>query len=264
MKNNTFKALLVIAGVLLLSYSFAFAVSAPGTGITDSYHDLSSTGPSAPKGDTVEQAGQDRICIYCHAPHHSVLPEDAALNYYPLWNHEITTATYRTYQNTDPTNPYIPGSIQHQLNAGIFGQIPGQPGAISKLCLSCHDGTVATNAYGYAPASSIGVGNKFIVEGTRGFIGGNNTNGYAGNDLSNHHPIGFDYMLVVLAGDDEIKDPSSALNGSTAGLRINDVLFGGMLECASCHDVHNTKNDGEKLLWVPDDRSALCLSCHDK
>jgi len=36
------------------------------------------------------------------------------------------------------------------------------------------------------------------------------------------------------------------------------------VECGSCHDVHNTKNDGAKLLWVEDTGSALCLSCHAK
>jgi predicted CXXCH cytochrome family protein len=37
-----------------------------------------------------------------------------------------------------------------------------------------------------------------------------------------------------------------------------------MLECTSCHSVHNTGNTGERLLWRSDVRSQLCLSCHDK
>jgi predicted CXXCH cytochrome family protein len=45
---------------------------------------------------------------------------------------------------------------------------------------------------------------------------------------------------------------------------VNDVLFGGKVECESCHDVHNTQNDGLKLLWVEDTGSNLCFSCHAK
>ena len=264
MRKNTFKVLLVIAGVLLLGYSLVFGYAAPGTGIVGSSHDLSSTGYGTKWGVT---DSQDRICIFCHAPHHSVTPEAAAINYYPLWNHDVTSATYRTYQNTDPLAPYIPDSVQHQLNAGIQGQIPGQPGAISKLCLSCHDGTLAISAYGFAPSSSIGSrsGNTAISGvDNRIAIGADLAGGYTGNDLSNHHPVGFDYAEVISAGDDEIRAISSPLIGTSHGLTIQDVLFGGMVECASCHDVHNTKNDGDKFLWVPDTGSRLCLSCHAK
>jgi predicted CXXCH cytochrome family protein len=36
------------------------------------------------------------------------------------------------------------------------------------------------------------------------------------------------------------------------------------MECASCHDVHNTKNTGDTFTWVQDTNSNLCLSCHKK
>jgi predicted CXXCH cytochrome family protein len=86
-------------------------------------------------------------------------------------------------------------------------------------------------------------------------------------DLQNHHPIGFDYGEVA-AVDTEIKDPTSELLGGTGsnpnGLTINDLLWGGKVECSSCHDVHNTKNTGMKFVWVEDTQSNLCLSCHAK
>ncbi|NTW67758.1 MAG: hypothetical protein HGB21_15855 [Nitrospirae bacterium] len=85
-----------------------------------------------------------------------------------------------------------------------------------------------------------------------------------GTNLSNHHPIGFDYNAVA-AVDDEIYDSSSALGGSNPyGLVINDLLWNGKMECSTCHDVHNTKNEGQKFTWVEDYQSALCLTCHRK
>ena len=251
-------ALHCIALGILLVATAAFAGTSPGTGIKQTSHDLSSLGKGGFWNAGVNVDPLDRICIYCHAPHHSITPTEAAskgLTYYPLWNHNVSTAIYKLYQNTDPGNPDIPNSLSHQLNA-----LQTQPGSVSKLCLSCHDGTVAVNQYGYAPSSSQNnPGNSFITLQPRFAIGAS-----AYGSLMNHHPIGFDYGYVQ-AIDDEIKDASSALIGNNPyGLTINDLLFGGKLECASCHDVHNTKNTGKKFLWVEDTNSNLCLSCHAK
>ena len=125
---------------------------------------------------------------------------------------------------------------------------------MSKLCLSCHDGSVAVGAYGYAPSSSIGTTN--VKASDRILIGD------LGN-LQDHHPIGFDYGAVQ-AVDDEIKDPTSVLLGNNPDLLSINDLWGGKMECSSCHDVHNTKNTGMKFLWVEDTSSNLCFSCHDK
>ena len=45
---------------------------------------------------------------------------------------------------------------------------------------------------------------------------------------------------------------------------ISDLLWNGNMECTTCHDVHNTKNTGEKFLWKSDAQSAFCLTCHLK
>jgi predicted CXXCH cytochrome family protein len=37
-----------------------------------------------------------------------------------------------------------------------------------------------------------------------------------------------------------------------------------MMECGTCHAVHNKGNTGETLLWRSDFQSQLCLTCHDK
>ena len=247
------KYVLCILAIMLVG-SLAIAGQNPGTGIKSTSHDLSRAGRGllwdAP---TAAEEPLDRICIYCHAPHHTITKDQATtagLTYYPLWNHNLSSLTYDLYQNTSTGD--IPDSLQHQLNADLK-----QPGSVSKLCLSCHDGSVAVSSYGNFNTQSSKHTGTVTVTGSKFGIG------VSGN-LTNHHPIGFDYKAVQLA-DSEIRDPSNALIGNNpAGLTINDLLFGGKMECASCHDVHNTKNTGLKLTWVEDTQSNLCFSCHAK
>jgi predicted CXXCH cytochrome family protein len=245
--------------LMVSSVAFAAITAAPGTGIKGSAHDLSfATGQGLAWG-VAGLDPLDRICIFCHAPHHAYKAGDpGALDYYPLWNHAVTTLTFTGYSNTDPTAPFVPGEIKHQLNAGVDGQILGQPGGVSKMCLSCHDGSLAVAQYGFAPSSSIGSSTgPRATPASRIYIGG------AGL-LTNHHPIGFDYAAVIAAGDTEIRTSGNPLIGSSRGMTIEQVLWGGKVECTSCHDVHNTQNDGLKLLWVEDTGSNLCFSCHAK
>ena len=240
-----------VIGLVLAMGSVAMAIT-PGAGITGTLHDLSSTGSG---GIAIGQATETRICIFCHTPHFAAKASDftgvnATVKYFPLWNHEMSTATYQTYTNgTD-----VPNMVSAQLNAVL-----GQPGGVSKLCLSCHDGSIAINSYGHYqsnPTVGAGSGSTGIIMPGSYKIGGS-------GDLSNHHPVGFNYANVS-AVDDEIYDASSPLNGGT-GLTINDVLWNGNVECVSCHSVHNKKNEGFKFLWVNDNNgSALCLSCHNK
>jgi len=255
--------MLVVAVSLLAAATLVFAGLNPGTGITQTSHDLSSaTGKGALYDAGVAADPQlDRICIYCHAPHHTITTTEAlagGITYYPLWNHDLsTTTTWEVYSNTDITNPVIPDNVQHQLNAML-----GDPSSISKLCLSCHDGSVAVSSYGNfanGAASSSHTGSVKIDA----VLNGRFAIGLNGN-LQNHHPIGFNYDDVY-AVDDEIRDPSSTLLGNNPyGLTINDLLWGRSIECSSCHDVHNTKNTGIKFVWIEDTNSNLCFSCHAK
>jgi len=252
-----------------------------GGGITGSKHDLSSfTGldtfyPSIQTGgDTVGAKDPlDRVCIWCHAPHHTMVTADSAgIDYLPLWNHEVTHQTYTVYESDFGDGPTaslaagvgVDGSTEqfadrHLLNARTSGGL-GQPGGVSRLCLSCHDGSVAVNEYGRDPQreySQSGGGDKINAQW---MIGGNPYG------LLNHHPIGFSYIDVA-AVDDEIRDPDTVIagGGSSAITTIRSLLYNGdQMECVTCHDVHNSKNSGETFLWVSDRQSKFCLSCHDK
>ena len=79
--------------------------------------------------------------------------------------------------------------------------------------------------------------------------------------MNNDHPIGFNYT-VADAGDAELVAKATVETALGAGA----LSYGGgdQMWCSSCHDVHNTKNTGTKFLWVADNHSNLCLSCHKK
>ena len=183
--------------------------------ISGSAHDFSSFGWS-----------NGEICLPCHTPHNA---KGAATTAGPLWNHVATTATYTVYSN--------PGSLD---------AVPGQPAGISKACLSCHDGTIALEAFGTVTAGA-------------SFIAGT---GNLGTDLSNDHPVSFIYNTALATLDGGLHDPASKITG-LGGTIAADLLFAGSLQCASCHDVHNSYGLAN-LLVVTNAGSALCLTCHNK
>ncbi|MBN1223272.1 MAG: cytochrome C [Candidatus Aminicenantes bacterium] len=202
------KKLFIFAAALTLT------VGAFGQGtIVGSAHDFST--------EAWNTGGQ--ICVVCHTPHNA----DLTINDSPLWNHEVTTATYTLYSSS------------------TLDATPGQPGGYSKLCLSCHDGTVALDSFGGETGSTNISGNALF-----------------GTDLSNDHPISITYDTSLASTDGELYDPTTASSG-LGGTIDADMLFASKMECASCHDVHN-KPGIEKLLLKSNAASALCLTCHSK
>ncbi len=105
--------LLLILGILVVSSSMVMAGSFPGTGIKSTSHDLSTAGGRGGDWNAGVAADPtlDRICIYCHAPHHTIKSADAAaagLTYFPLWNHNLTSLTYTLYTDN---NADVPNNI---------------------------------------------------------------------------------------------------------------------------------------------------------
>lgn len=174
------------------------------------------------------------MCIVCHTPHNADLNVADA----PLWNHEISVvADYKLY------------------TSGTFdGTGIGQPDGSSKLCLSCHDGTVALENFGGVTTGAT------LMTGAR-VIGDAGVTANAANvGLSDDHPISFTWNAAD-AGLWVTSSPSG-IPGSTASI-ATDMLPGGKMQCSSCHDVHNTS--GISGLLVKDNAgSALCLTCHKK
>ena len=187
---------------------FVAAQSAMAAGIAGTAHDFSGS------------FGGGQICIACHAPHNTA---SSSL----LWNHTASTATYTLYTSTS-------------LDATM-----AQPGSVSKLCLSCHDGTVAVDSFGGATGA------------TGAMIG---AGGNLGTALGDDHPIGFAYDTALASADGGLTSPVSA---SLVKTGVNVPLYATKMECASCHDVHNAPGVA-KLLRIANTNSALCITCHTK
>lgn len=174
------------------------------------------------------------MCQACHTPHHANSAEHNA----PLWNHSSTQQNFTPYTSST-------------LKATV-----GQPDGISKLCLSCHDGTVALDAFG---------GFTGRVDSNGAII--NKIGNQIGPDLNNPqghslvHPISFVYDSTLADADNRLNDPNqpqTVLNGATVTAAL---LVGNKLQCSSCHDVHN-KQGNESLLKLPLENNALCNACH--
>lgn len=203
---------------LLLSLVLSIVVSTIGFAqtISGSAHDFSTKSWNA--------GGE--ICEVCHTPHNATTGLVA-----PLWNHQVTTTTFTLYTST--TSP-------------TFDATASQPDGASKLCLSCHDGTVALDNFGGR------------TNGTQFLTGGKNF----GTDLSNDHPVSFVYDAALATTDGGLYNPTTA-NSGLGGTIAADLLPGGKVQCSSCHDVHNGTGLS-KLLVKSNAGSALCLTCHAK
>ena len=208
--------------VASLAANSAFAGS-----IVDSLHNFTVRGWATPDA---------QICVYCHAPHNGANPADG-----PLWNHEVTAATYTMYAS--PTGTFDGA-----------GTIAAGPTGASKLCLSCHDGTVALDSFGGATGTNFISGNYLL-----------------GTDLSNDHPISFTYDTALATADGGLADPATTTvtigegTDTKTGTIAELMLPTGELQCSSCHDVHNKfAIAGQKLLRISLNNSDLCLTCHTK
>ena len=154
-------------------------------------------------------------CSFCHTPH-------GALAGTPLWSHKLSSAVYKIYQSSS-------------LQANI-----GQPTGSSKLCLSCHDGTVAlTESIRGGPS-----GGAYINPGSANI----------GTDLSDDHPISFVYSSALSAEDVQINPPTAL----PEELKLDRS---GELQCTTCHDPHNNRYGN--FLVMPNRNSQICTACHD-
>ncbi len=203
---------------VLLVLSLVALLELPAqAGIQSTKHNLSVSATGTVKADQ-----ESRLCIFCHTPHHASVTQGI------LWNREDSTVTYIPYDS--PT-----------LTA-----IVGQPTGASKLCLSCHDGTVALGALLSEPAEVGFVGGvRFMPVGP----------GLIGSDLSDDHPVSFDYDAGLAANNLDLVDPVSL----TGDVKLDAFR---QLQCTSCHDPHEAGFG--KFLVASSVSSELCRTCHDQ
>ena len=148
-----------------------------------------------------------------------------------LWNQKLTTKTYTTYTSKTETNLGTQPTLGRSTNH----------------CLSCHDGTIAvgtTAAYGTVT--------------THGTMAATDV---FGGSMESSHP----FSLVTPLKDNIDLVASLAANGKTADTTGAIRLYGGNVECLSCHDPHVQARDllSQNFLVKDSANGQMCLACHD-
>jgi hypothetical protein len=252
--------------------------------------DLLAGGPNllgaAVMDTTRNQYGQ--VCVFCHTPHGA-----SGVVALPLWNRTIRPQTYQTYD---------------LLNSSTLTQAVAQPGANSLACLSCHDGLTAIDSiinmpgaggYKASQENASTVDTDFLQTWTPSTTAMHATmtecmichdpyipsgplttatdfNAFViGVDLRNDHPVGINFPLTSpdFTGS-ELKSKGTTRYFDVDGddvMNGKDIrLYGGKVECASCHDPHGVPVGARNgllvgsFLRVDNSGSQVCLTCHIK
>ena len=234
--------LIILLGVAVLSFTTPPAegvgtVFDPGVpGVTGTKHNLSMYGPGEVKATA---KGTTQVCVFCHTPHNSS-PSGA------LWNKEDSGATYTIYERF--------GTVTATL---------GQPNGGSKLCLSCHDGTIAVgsllNAPGARLAGTIEMSGVRTIAPVGTLLSTSPSNLHT--DLNDDHPISFLYTEAT-GGTGSLELNPVEIN-SVGSLYWTSLDSADRVQCTSCHDPH--KDPYSKFLVLDYGvGSPLCAECHNK
>jgi|GEM_PF-1990849 len=135
---------------------------------------------------------------------------------------------------------------------------------VARLCLSCHDGSIApetTLSLPDAKVLKVRVRKKERPSDTRFKVEGISKFRYEERIIKivdtdqvydfHDHPIGVRLKDVALVDPEIYREPLSE----------NLKLYNGIVDCGTCHSVHNT-TPFQPLLAENNSGSRLCLSCH--
>ncbi len=262
--------------------------------ILNTKHNLSATLPTKPLPSILPQAfPQQRnvftpetteICVFCHTPHGANLKAAQEIRA-PIWNRNLSTQRYTMYDQVWSK------SFEGKLNTG-------QPSGFSRLCLSCHDGTIALGSVINKPGSgglndvpftmqpptqvTMPVGSGIFTGDTR----------YLGTNLTNDHAISFVFDSTLAAIDGELVNPGpppgkindptplAPLGGYQASAKRAEGNTPGIfdsVQCTSCHNPHavtypkflrapilNHASDPSNSGLNHPTQQLICLFCHDK
>ena len=200
-------------------------------GVIGTVHNLSVSGPGEVKSLT-----ETEICKFCHIPHNSVAPT-------PLWAQTLSRAQYET----------------PQIRLGTTARVAApQPDGSSRLCLSCHDGTVALGEIGNRPRLSRTASQIRLRPGQAGYLG---------TDLSGSHPISFVVTDTAFrqadAADVDMGLKDLELIRADPAVNLDSA---GKMQCTTCHDPHvDSYYDQGRVprFWVRPSVQEVCLTCHD-
>ncbi len=201
---------------ILVAMLVAGAGAPPGGShsVRGSKHDLSVTGPGPIKAESERE-----VCIFCHVPHFASDKADH------LSGRPEIGKTHVPYESSTSLSR------------------PRAPTGPSRVCLSCHDGTIAVG-------ETLAKGIRMNAAAPDGKIPASRRSNL-GTDLRKTHPISF-----VPPGSATLRRPPV-----TKAVHLDDK---GEIQCTSCHDPHSEYGGSPegKFLLEPTAESELCVTCH--
>ncbi|MDH5546358.1 MAG: cytochrome c3 family protein [Gammaproteobacteria bacterium] len=287
----------VVAGIgLVLTVNTKVAWA----GIAESVHNLGVTGTStsANGGERNEFSGTAEICVFCHTPHGG--DSSAAI---PLWNRKLANpAVYQTYDQLGTSTFDARIADVGSVSIGCLSCHDGTialDNLINEPGSGAENPSFSAGRWTGADQQLGGIGsndNSSVI--APGLVQN------LGTDLTNDHPIGMQYAGGGVSASrpkpsrGDTNDPDFAevnykvkdgryiwwvdhdwRNGGDGERTKHDVLlytrdaqngYPGQseqepfVECASCHDPHETVNPTFLRISNTDTPSGLCLTCHVK
>lgn len=206
----------------------AVACWGQSTSVVDTVHNLSASGPGA-----VKVLSEKEVCKFCHVPHSAT----AAV---PLWGRALPLTQYP-----------VP-----QVSQGRTRVPAPQPDGASRLCLSCHDGSVAGS---FSPFLKAGSSVRETAGGRRARWTGSI------RDLSGSHPV----SIPLPENPPDPEDPRDMgvkpreLVARDPAVRLDAE---GKIQCTTCHDPHADPFYQEGRVphfWIRPTVDEVCLACHE-
>lgn len=208
----------------------------PVPGVADirmTLHNLSAVSPNE-----IRAVKEDAVCVFCHAPHGAVTRR-------ALWNRPLETGSvFRVFKS--------------------LGSVGGmrQPDGASKMCLSCHDGSISIGKLANRKKT-------LRIKGGSGFGGvPRKSQAWLGSNLAGLHPVSVNYSDSVrhwaTMRSRRIIGVETRFTG--ASLVPRDLLDReGKVQCTSCHDPHEDKYYQSGVVPHFSRRPTveeICVSCH--
>ncbi len=166
--------------------------------------------------------GGKNNCQICHPAEKTAINVPA-----PLWNQSTKVKSF-------DFGGYTSGMENSKHN-----------NSISKICLSCHDGSKSNSNHSFNLSPQENRESKAYF-------------------INTTHPVAITYNAELARADRTLFDPETTPSG-LGGTISQDLLENNKMECTSCHIVHfDIANNGTSTLVISNERSNLCLVCHNR